>query len=186
LFDAGSNGTLPPQATLDRSKPDRVLADGLDADVPFDILEFGSGSPDGTFFDFAPVHLVSTSSLDRVAALSPQHRADEQRYRPNIVIDTAVAGAGSPSPAGFIDHEWVGRRLRIGDELTLQVIASTPRCAIPTLAHGDLPRDTFALRVPAEHNRVAPMPGLSPEPCVGVYAQVLHPGTIRPGDTVRI
>ncbi len=74
----------------------------------------------------------------------------------------------------------------VGDELVLRVIARTLRCAVPTLAHGDLPRDTGALRVLARHNRVAPLPGLDPEPCVGVYAEVLRPGRIRTGDPVRL
>ncbi len=69
---------------------------------------------------------------------------------------------------------------------TLRVIARTPRCSVPTLAHGDLPRDTEALRVLARHNRVTPLAGLDPEPCAGVYAEVLHPGRIRVGDAVRV
>jgi hypothetical protein len=56
---------------------------------------------------------------------------------------------------------------------------------VPTLAHGDLPRDTEALRVLARHNRVSPMADSDPEPCAGVYAQVLRPGRIRTGDPVR-
>ena len=65
------------------------------------------------------------------------------------------------------------------------MIARTPRCAVPTLAHGDLPRDTEALRVLARHNRVTPLAGLGPEPCACVYAEVLRPGLIRVGDAVR-
>jgi len=30
------------------------------------------------------------------------------------------------------------------------------------------------------------MPGLDPEPCAGVYAEVLHPGRIQAGDPVRL
>jgi uncharacterized protein len=67
----------------------------------------------------------------------------------------------------------------------LRVIALTPRCAVPTLAHGDLPRDAEALRVLSRHNRVRPLPDSDPEPCAGVYAEVLHPGRIRTGDQVR-
>jgi hypothetical protein len=61
-----------------------------------------------------------------------------------------------------------------------------PRCAIPTLEHGDLPRDTDALRVPAAHNRVSPLDDFGPQPCAGVYAQVLDPGRVQVGDTVRL
>jgi uncharacterized protein YcbX len=68
----------------------------------------------------------------------------------------------------------------------LRVIARTPRCAVPTLAHGDLPRDAGALRVLARHNRIRPLPDLGPEPCAGVYAEVLRPGQIRTGDAVHL
>ena len=59
-------------------------------------------------------------------------------------------------------------------------------CAVPTLAHGALPRDADALRVLARHNRVAPLESNDPEPCAGVYAGVLRPGRIRTGDVVRL
>ncbi|MCX5210351.1 MOSC domain-containing protein [Kitasatospora sp. NBC_00240] len=167
----------PDGAELDRSRPDEVLAQGLDAEVAADVVRFGSASPPGTFFDFAPVHLLTTATLDRLAALSPRGVAEVERYRPNLVIDTPGTG--------FVEQQWVGRELRIGDRLVLRVVASTPRCAVPTLAHGDLPRDADALRTPAVHNRVPALPGRPPEPCVGVYAQVLRPGPVREGDTVR-
>lgn len=86
---------------------------------------------------------------------------------------------------GFVENDWLGRELRVGDDLTLRVIARTPRCAIPTLEHGPLPRNTAAVRVPADHNRVVPMDPFDPQPCAGAYAQVLRPGRIRLGDTVR-
>ncbi len=57
---------------------------------------------------------------------------------------------------------------------------------MPTLAHGALPRDAEALRVLAQQNRVVPPDSLDPEPCAGVYAEVLNPGHIRAGDTVRL
>ncbi|WP_084957658.1 MOSC domain-containing protein [Thermoactinospora rubra] len=170
-------GTPPPRATLDRAQPDRVLREGLDADVPAAVVQVGSASPAGTFFDFAPIHLVTTSTLRRVAALSPRGAAEAERYRPNLVVDT--------DGEGFVEHEWVGRELRVGDGLTLRVVASTPRCAVPTLAHGGLPRDPSALRVLAAHNRVPAMPGRDPEPCAGVYAQVLRGGRVEVGDVVR-
>ena len=170
---------VPPlEGTLDRSKPDEVLQEGLDAEVDFDIVQFGSKSPEGTFFDYAPLHLGSTAALDFVAAHNPRELAEAQRYRPNIVIDTGSA-------RGFVDNDWRGRELRIGGELVLQIICATPRCAIPTLVHGELPRDTATLRVPAEHNRISPLDDWTPGPCVGVYAQILQPGTIRTGDAVR-
>jgi hypothetical protein len=169
--------TPPPGASLDRAVPEAVLRDGIAAPVPSQLIEIGAGSPPGTFVDFAPLHLLTSATLDRIAELSPYRRADPERYRPNVIIGTGADG--------FTENDWLGRDLRVGDDLVLRVIARTPRCAVPTLAHGDLPRDTEALRVLARHNRVSPMADSDPEPCAGVYAQVLRPGRIRTGDPVR-
>jgi uncharacterized protein len=141
-------------------------------------MEIGGGGPPGTFVDFAPLHLLTTSTLARIAELSPHGRADLERYRPNVVIRTV-------SP-GFTENDWLDRNLRIGDQIVLRVIARTPRCAVPTLAHGALPRNPDALRVLARHNRVEPLDSLDAEPCAGVYAEVLRPGRIRAGDPVRL
>ncbi len=170
---------VPPLgASLDRAVPEAVLREGVTAEVPVEIMEIGGGGPPGTFVDFAPVHLLTTSTLDRIAELSPHRAAHPERYRPNIVIRT--------TGPGFTENDWLGRNLRVGDELILGVIARTPRCAVPTLAHGGLPRDAEALRVLARHNRVPPLEGSDPEPCAGVYAEVLAPGRIQVGDPVRL
>jgi len=167
-----------PGAVLDRAVPEAVLRDGVDAQVPAELMEIGGGGPPGTFVDFAPVHLLTTSTLDRIAELSPRGRSDLERYRPNILIRT--------STYGFTENDWLGRSLQIGDELVLGVIARTPRCAVPTLVHGGLPRDAEALGVPARHNRVQPVEPGDAEPCAGVYAEVQAPGRIHVGDPVRL
>ena len=171
--------TPVPGAALDRAVPEAVLRDGVDAPVPAELMEIGGGGPPGTFVDFAPLHLLTTSTLDRIAELSPHGRADLERYRPNIVIRTTAAG---------LHRERLARADPAGraTSLVLRVIARTPRCAVPTLAHGALPRDPDALRVLARHNRVEPLDSLDPEPCAGVYAEVLRPGRIRTGDPVRL
>jgi uncharacterized protein len=167
-----------PGAALDRAVPEAVLRDGIDAPVPAELMEIGGGGPPGTFVDFAPLHLLTTSTLDRIAELSPYRRADLERYRPNIVVRT--------SAPGFVENDWLERILQVGTELVLRVIALTPRCAVPTLAHGALLRSPDALRVLARHNRVVPLDSLDPEPCAGVYAEVLRPGRIRTGDAVHL
>ena len=169
--------TPPAGASLDRAVPEAVLRDGIAAAVPATLIEIGAAAPPGTFVDFAPLHLITTATLGRIAELSLGRRADLERYRPNIVIGTGGSG--------FTENDWLGRELRIGADLVLRVIARTPRCAIPTLAHGRLPRDTEALRVVARNNRVSPLPDVDPEPCAGVYAEVLKPGRISTGDPVR-
>jgi uncharacterized protein len=167
---------VPPEgAEFERSVPERVLAEGIEAKVPYTVSTLGGASPAGTFFDFAPVHLISTSAIDRIGVLSPRGRVEVLRYRPNLVVATDAEG--------FPENEWVGRELRVGDEVVLEVIEATPRCAVPTLAHGPLGRDVEALRTVAKHNRV-PMGGMGPQACAGVYARVARGGRVRKGDEV--
>jgi uncharacterized protein YcbX len=170
--------TPPPDATLDRADPEEVLRDGIRAHVRVEAGQLVGAAPAGTFFDFAPLHLLTTSAVDMIAGLSPRGTVELERYRPNIVIRTTTPG--------FPENDWLGHDLRIGRDLTLRVIARTPRCAIPTLEHGARPRDPDALRVPASHNRVSAFEGLSPQPCAGAYAQVLHPGHVQAGDSVLL
>jgi uncharacterized protein YcbX len=94
-----------------------------------------------------------------------------------------VVRTGGPA---FGENDWAGREMAVGDEVVLRVTVPTPRCAIPTLEHGALPRDPAALRVPAARNRVEPMPGLGLRACAGVYAEVLRPGRVRRGAAVRL
>jgi uncharacterized protein YcbX len=156
----------PWQATLARPAPEDVIAKGEDADVPYETLEIGQGTPGTTFVDFAPVHLITTATLARVGA-------EMIRYRPNIVLDI-------PGSLPFAENGWTGREISIGQVL-LPVILPTPRCAVPTLAHGTLPRNTDAVRTLLEHNRI-PVPGHGTQPCLGAYAQVVNGGTISVGD----
>lgn len=169
--------TTPPRdATLDRAVPEEVLRAGISADVPVTTVSIAGISPAGTFFDYAPLHLITSSTLAEMAAHVPSGIAHAERYRPNIVISTLTPG--------FTENDWYDRDLRIGADLVIRVVARTPRCAIPTLQHGALPRDPEALRVLANHNRVAPMDDSNPEPCAGVYATVVNPGHIGEGDPV--
>jgi uncharacterized protein len=170
--------TPPPEATLERAVPDEVLRSGVTAEVPVEISHIAGHSPAGTFFDFSAVHLITSSTLDSIASRSPHGSADLERYRPNIVVST-------PAADGFPENDWYGRDLRIGRDLMLRVVARTPRCAMPTLQHGSLPRDPDALRVLANYNRVAAFDGRRLEPCAGVYAQVISPGWISQGDHVE-
>ncbi|MFB7473779.1 MOSC domain-containing protein [Kitasatospora sp. NPDC056184] len=166
-------GEPPPGAGIERSVPEEVLAHGPRAEVGFTVNELGRGAPPGTFFDFAPLHLLTT------AALAAAGGAAAERYRPNVLVRTLDADPG------FVENGWVEGELAIGAELRLHVVTATPRCAVPTLAHGPrLPRSAAALRTLAERNRLVPLPGMPALPCVGVYARVLAPGRVALGDPV--
>ncbi|MEU7619824.1 MOSC N-terminal beta barrel domain-containing protein [Micromonospora rifamycinica] len=165
--------TVPADALLDRADPDAVLAEGPDADVPVTGNPLGGVAPAGSLVDFAPLHLVTTASLDALGL----PRAAAPRYRPNLVVATDATG--------FVENEWTGRELRIGAEVVLRVLVPTPRCAVPSLAHGALPRDPEALRRPARLNRVVPLPELGAQPCVGAYAVVVRGGRVAAGDRIE-
>lgn len=169
--------SVPPHdAEVDRAHPEAQLAEGLDADVASDILKLGAAAPPGTFFDYAPLHLLTTATLDGLAT-APGEPAEDVRYRANVVI-RSPAGM-----AGFIENDWVDGTIRIGPSVMLRIVLQTPRCAIPTLAHGALPPQPAALRAAADRNRVE-IPGFGNQPCAGVYAAVLQGGSIRHGDVV--
>jgi uncharacterized protein len=128
------------------------------------------GLPQGTFFDAATVHVLTTATLDQLRALNPQGRFEVRRFRPNVVIETAT---GAPA---FVENSWVGHTLAIGDEVRLSITGPCPRCVMTTLAQGDLPQDTGILRTAAQHNRAS----------VGVYASVLKGGKVRRGDSISV
>ena len=126
--------------------------------------------PEGTFFDIATVHLLTTATLDRLREVYPQGRFEVRRFRPNIVVQLAS------DEKDFAENAWIGHTLAIGPEVRLDITGPCGRCVMTTLAQGDLSRDPRILRAAAQHNHAN----------VGVYAAVVRGGTIRRGDPVRI
>jgi uncharacterized protein len=131
--------------------------------------------PVGAFFDLYPISVLTSSTLERLSELQPLTRFDARRFRMNIILRT--------ERRGFIENEWVGRLLDIGDRTKLNVASLDPRCVMTTLAQDDLPQDTNVLRTLVKHNRVqAGELGLLP--CAGAYAVVGISGVVRVGDSV--
>ena len=132
--------------------------------------------PRGTFFDSSSLHLLSTASLERLSELAPASDFHATRFRPNVVLATS-AGA-----RGFLDNEWIGRELQIGDAgpsgdgVRLRVTKACMRCVMVTLPVEGLPKDPGVLRAAFDHN----------EGNVGVKCEVAAPGTATVGDTVRL
>jgi len=136
-------------------------------------------APAGTFFDYATLHLLTTNSLQSLQALYPEGRFEVRRFRPNLVIEAE----GGP---GFVENEWVGKTIRIGDELRLAITDPCQRCVMPTLAQGDLPKDNGIFKNGIAHNNIhVPFAGKA-LPSVGVYAKVLTPGTVQRGAKITI
>ena len=136
-------------------------------------------APLGTFFDYAALHLLTTSSMEAMQHHYPEGRFEVRRFRPNIMIDTA-------GMKGFVENDWVGKTIRLGDTLRLQVTDPCPRCVMPTLAQGDLPQDNGIFKNGIAKNKpMVPFAGKE-LPSVGVYARVLTPGWVKRGDSLSI
>ncbi|HEX5940027.1 MAG TPA: MOSC N-terminal beta barrel domain-containing protein [Dehalococcoidia bacterium] len=171
--DAILSKALNREVTFQAARPGAVSAeeywpdmDGLDhRDTVTDFA-----LPEGTFFDVATVHLLTTATLDRLHELYPQGRFDIRRFRPNIVVQLASGEKGFP------ENAWIGHTLAVGEALRLNITAPCGRCVMTTLAQGDLLNDPGILRTAALQNRAN----------VGVYAAVVQGGTIRRGDLVRL
>lgn len=125
--------------------------------------------PEGTFFDLAPVHLVTTATLKRLKEVYPGGDFNPRRFRPNLLVQT-------DGEVRFIENDWVGKAVQIGDEVQLQIMRPCPRCVMTTLPQRDLPKDVGILRAAAQHN----------DANVGVYASVMRAGQVRKGDQVRV
>ena len=122
---------------------------------------------------------MTTSTIDQLRGLYPQGRFEVRRFRPNLVIDTAGL-------EGFVENDWVGKTIRIGESVRLQITDPCPRCVMPTLAQGDLPKDNGIFNKGIAQNRVlVPFAGKA-LPSVGVYARVVSTGLVRRGDSVII
>ena len=126
--------------------------------------------PPGTFFDLAVIHVLTTSTIDRLRELYQRGRFEVRRFRPNIVVE-ATSGEKD-----FVEDAWVGHTLDIGEKVRLAVTGPCPRCVMITMPQGDLPADPGILRTVAQHNQAN----------LGVYAAVLSGGTIHRGDPVTL
>jgi hypothetical protein len=125
--------------------------------------------PEGTFFDCAVAHILSTSTVDALRSAYPQGRFEVRRFRPNIVVQL------NEKEEGFVENGWIGGMLAMG-EIRLSVTGSCPRCVMTTLSQGDLPQDLGILKTAAMRNGAN----------VGAYASVAKGGRVRRGDGIML
>ncbi len=179
--------TAPDDFTIDQYHPD--VEDIDPAGYRDTVIEQKLGSaffaeagltspvPVGSFFDLFPVSVLTTSTLEQLNELRPQSHFDQRRFRMNVIVET--------NQAGFVENDWVGRQLSVGDSARLNVALPDPRCVMTTLAQDELPNDTDVLRILARHNRIQ-VAEVGQFPCAGVYAVVEAPGTMQTGDRVTL
>jgi uncharacterized protein YcbX len=128
---------------------------------PPEVVEFES--PPGTYYDCWPLLVLSGSSLRALQALAPSSVIDVRRFRPSILVET--------DEEGFPEHGWSGRHLAAGDAV-LELLSPAPRCVMVTRPFAELPEDRSIMRTLVRETRQ----------CLGAYARVSTPGTIREGD----
>jgi uncharacterized protein len=181
--------TAPPGATFEESWPDVeglapeefIASTRIATDDPAEVtsdIGLAMMAP-GTFFDLASLHLVTTSTLAALQAAQPEGTFDVRRYRPNVLVSTDGEGTG------YVENEWVGRRVTFGaGGAAMEVALPTMRCIMTTMAMDGLPADPSLLRTVARENRLDI--GGGKWACVGVYGGVAGTGTVRVGDEVAL
>ena len=146
-----------------------VMSDELRAELeeaagrPLFLLQDHRGSQ-----DVAQVSLISLATIDRVAALSGTE-PQPARFRANLYLVT-------PDGAPFAEDAWVGRVLRVGEQVRIAITEPDDRCAMITVDPDTAETNPAVLRaVATEHGNKA-----------GIYGVVLTPGAVRPGDPIRL
>jgi uncharacterized protein len=165
-----------------RREADRRAVDATEELIREEPLALGA--PAGTFFDHAPVHVVSAVTIRHLADLHGAGSVDVCRFRPNLVVEDSA-----PAAAGFVEAGWLGGTMKIGASAELRVVDPTPRCTIITLAHGDLAADPALLRTVARHSAapsVMHRPGVLLPAVVGAYAAAVVAGPLSEGDAVTL
>jgi uncharacterized protein YcbX len=120
----------------------------------------------------APITLVSSASVARLAREAGVERIDARRFRPLFELD------------GCDEHEedlWEGRRLVLG-EAEVEVGAPVVRCAVTTRDPDTGERDLDTLRLIKGYRGQ----GENGEIFFARYAWVVEPGSVRVGDPVHL
>ena len=116
--------------------------------------------------DCRPVSLISLQTIERLAKQLKQP-LDPRRFRANLYLNV---------PEPFWEDTLVGHTIRIGSHAVLRILERDPRCRFITL----------------DPDTAAPLPDLMKlldrhhQTRAGIYAAVVTPGPIIPGDPVTL
>lgn len=118
--------------------------------------------------DAGAVSLVGTASLHALGELlGDADPVDVRRLRKNIVVETDEP---------WIEEDWVGREIAFDGGPRLRVVERIERCVMTTQAQRGLPADHRILKT------LTATRGM----CIGVYADVVTPGTLALGAEVTV
>jgi uncharacterized protein YcbX len=114
---------------------------------------------------------ISLFSLQTVRQIGEEVGAelDKRRFRANVYVDLASGG-------GFGEDEWVGRRLRLGRDVEVQVLKRNKRCKLITLDPETSDANPEVIKCVARDHEMR----------AGIYAGVLVEGLVSVGDDVRV
>lgn len=118
-------------------------------------------------FDTFPLSLITRQTI---AGLSEAvgHSLEVERFRPNLLVD-------ADDPVPFVEDEWVGRLLSIG-EMRMRVDKRDGRCVVITIDPTTGEREPEILRTVARDR----------QGCLGVYGSTVEPGRVAVGDRVLL
>jgi uncharacterized protein YcbX len=121
----------------------------------------------------AAVTLISQASVTRLAEQAEQSRIDPRRFRMLIEIDGVDAHQ---------EDQWVGHTLHVG-EAVLRGRGHVGRCVITNREPetGEITLQT--LKILGSYRRGL---GTTEPVAIGIYGEVLEPGTISVGDPVKV
>lgn len=115
------------------------------------------------------IQLVTDASLDKLKEIWGKSEIDYRRFRPNLLISLK-------EKIPFIEDQWFGKRVRLGNEVEIKLKRHCERCMIITVNPESAERDATLLKtVVKERNNY-----------FGVYASVIKMGKIHVGDEVLL
>lgn len=152
-------------AGAEREPSDPSLREELAGELgqPIFLLKSGRG-----MFDCQHLSLFSLASV-RALAAEAGCPIDPRQFRANLYVEPVSSQA-------FEEEAWSGSLLEIGDQVLTGVTQRDPRCMMVNLDPESGKQDPRVLRAIAQKHQGQ----------AGVYANVIRPGVIRVGDTIRL
>ncbi|MBM7572768.1 MOSC domain-containing protein [Aquibacillus albus] len=113
--------------------------------------------------------LVTDASLDHLREIWGKNEVDFRRFRPNLFISLK-------DKIPFIEEEWIGRRIKIGSEVEIELVNYCKRCMIITVDPDNAERDASLHKTIIKERKNN----------FGVYASVIKTGDIHVDDEVHL
>ncbi|NRB38258.1 MAG: MOSC N-terminal beta barrel domain-containing protein [Pseudomonadales bacterium] len=125
-------------------------------------------TPLGRYYDCYPLHILTSNSLKNLSEIEPDAHFCQQRFRPNIFIESA------DEKAQFDEFLWLNGQLKIGETI-IKCESRTVRCLMPAQPQPGFNKDSKVLRT------LEKTTGRH----LGINASVIKVGKIQVGDIVE-